>query len=530
MGYHDELIDLIISDKIDTKIELHKAKINLCKKYKLNHVPPDSEVIENLPVDLSEKKKERLFSILRKKPMRTISGVAVVAVMTSPEICPHGKCIPCPGGPEIDTPQSYTGHEPAAMRASYNKFDPYWQTTNRIKQLKAIGHPVDKIDLILMGGTFTSRLPSYMHWFVKRCLDALNQKTAQTLEQSKKNNESALSRCIGLTVETRPDWFRLQHVDNVLNLGATRVELGVQTVYDYILHNINRGHTVTDTIAATRIAKEAGFKVCYHMMPGLPGSDIKKDIDSFKTIFENSHFRPDMIKIYPTLTLKGTELYDSWKKGFYKPLSNDNAVKLIAKLKTYVPSWVRIQRIQRDIPANLIDAGVDKSNLRQIVEKEMQNHGKTCCCIRCREIGHRLLKQDTEIDQSKIELEKISYEASNGTEIFFSYVERDSNSLIGYLRLRDIINPHRYELISNPCMMIRELKVLGRELPIGKKSEEGWQHRGFGKELIEEAMSVCTEEFNKKYLFVLSGIGVKPYYRKLGFKDKGSYLYKKLEG
>lgn len=531
MGYHDELIDLLISDRIRTKLELHRAKITLCKKYRLNRIPPDSELIDNPALDnLPETKREQLFSILRKKPTRTISGVAVVAVMTSPEFCPHGRCIPCPGGPDIKTPQSYTGHEPAAMRASYNNFDPYLQTINRINQLKAVGHPVDKIDLIIMGGTFTSRLPSYMHWFVKRCLDGLNQKTAKTLEQAKKNNESAPSRCIGLTVETRPDWFRLQHVDHALELGATRVELGVQTVYDNILHYIHRGHTVSDTIAATRIAKDAGFKVCYHMMPGLPGSDTEKDIDSFKTIFENSDFRPDMIKIYPTLTLKGTELYDSWNKGFYKPLTNDSAVKLIAKLKTYVPSWVRIQRIQRDIPANLIDAGVDKSNLRQLVEEEMQNHGKTCLCIRCREIGHRVLKEDIEIDQSKIGLEKISYNASNGTEIFLSFVERENNSLIGYLRLRDIINPHRYELVSNPCMMIRELKVLGRELPIGKRSEKGWQHKGYGKELIEEAFRICNEEFNKKYLFVLSGIGVKPYYRKLGFTDRGAYLYKKIAG
>jgi len=530
MGYHDELIALIISHKIDNKIDLHKTKINLCKKYKLNCVPPDSEVIANLPYDLPEKEKEKLFSILRKKPMRTISGVAVVAVMTSPDICPHGKCIPCPGGPELDTPQSYTGHEPAALRAAYNEFDPFMQTTNRIKQLKAIGHPVDKIDLILMGGTFTSRLPSYMHWFVKRCFDGLNQKTAKTFEQAKRINESASSRCIGLTVETRPDWFRLQHVDYVLNLGATRVELGVQTVYDYILHDIHRGHTVSDTIATTRIAKDAGFKVCYHMMPGLPGSNEEKDIDSFKTIFENSDFRPDMIKIYPTLTVKGTELYDLWKKGFYNPLTNDDAVKLIAKIKTFVPKWVRIQRIQRDIPANLIDAGVNKSNLRQLVENEMQNSGQNCLCIRCREIGHKLLKEDIKIDQNQIDLEIIKYEANEGTEIFLSFIGKENNGLIGYLRLRDIINPHRYELVSNPCMMIRELKVLGRELSIGKRSQEGWQHRGFGKELIEEAVRICSEEFDKKYLFVLSGIGVKPYYRKLGFIDRGAYLFKKLGG
>ena len=528
MGYHDELIALIISHKIDNKIDLHKTKINLCKKYKINCVPPDSEVIANLPYDLPDEEKEKLFSILRKKPMRTISGVAVVAVMTSPDICPHGRCIPCPGGPEMDTPQSYTGHEPAALRAAYNKFDPFMQTTNRIKQLKAIGHPVDKIDLILMGGTFTSRLPSYMQWFVKRCLDGLNQKTSISLEQAKKINESASSRCIGLTVETRPDWFRLQHVDYVLNLGATRVELGVQTVYDYILHNIHRGHTVSDTIAATRIAKDAGFKVCYHMMPGLPGSDNQKDKDSFLEIFENSDFKPDMIKIYPTLTIKGTKLYDMWKKGQYEPLSNDKAAKLIAVLKTYVPEWVRIQRIQRDVPAQFIDAGVNKSNLRQIVGQELKEHGRECRCIRCREIGHKSLREKIDIKQDEISLNTIYYEASKSEEVFISLIEEKYDAIIGYLRLRNIDISHRSELDKNPCMIIRELKVVGRELPIGKKSKKGIQHSGYGQELIDEAIRICLEEFDKKHLFVLSGVGVKEYYRKLGFKDDGFYLCKMI--
>ncbi|UCF50384.1 MAG: tRNA uridine(34) 5-carboxymethylaminomethyl modification radical SAM/GNAT enzyme Elp3 [Thermoplasmatales archaeon] len=529
MDFYSEIINLILTRQLKTKEELHKRKVKLCKKYKIDVIPSDSEILAHLPEDFSDEDRDIAVSILRKKSMRTISGVAIVAVMTSPENCPHGLCIPCPGGPDYNTPQSYTGYEPAAMRGQLNDFDPFLQTKSRINQLKAIGHSVDKIDFILMGGTFTSRTPFYQKWFVKRCFDALNNEESKSLEAAKKYNETASSRCIGLTVETRPDWFRLSHADLVLKLGATRVELGIQTVFDDILYNIKRGHTITDSINATRIAKESGFKVCYHLMPGLPGSDEKKDIESFQEIFENQDFKPDMIKIYPTLIIKGTKLYDLWKKGEYKPLTTKNASILISKIKNFVPEWIRIQRIQRDVPSPYIDAGVDKSNLRQIVQEEMKNQGFECNCIRCREFGHKSLINKIELNENNISLNLNFYKASGGDEIFISLVEENYDCLIGYLRLRDIINPHRYELQKNQCMIIRELKVVGRELSIGKKEKEALQHKGYGKELIREAERICFEEYDKKNLFVLSGVGVKDYYRKLGFKDNGVYLEKYLK-
>jgi len=526
MDFYSEIINQILTKKITSKEELHKRKVKLCKKYELKKVPPDSEILSRLPGDLSDNEMEEIVSILRKKSMRTISGVAIVAVMTSPEKCPHGLCIPCPGGPRTNTPQSYTGYEPAALRASLNNYDPYLQTTNRINQLKTIGHPVEKIDFIIMGGTFTARNPYYQEWFVKRCFDGLNKRDSKNLYEAKKINETAHSRCIGLTVETRPDWFRLQHADRSLDLGATRVELGIQTIFDDILYKMGRGHTVKDSIIATRIAKESGFKVCYHLMPGLPGSDDKKDIESFKTIFEDSLFKPDMIKIYPTLTIKGTKLYDMWKKGDYEPLNTKKAIKLIVKLKTILPEWVRIQRIQRDVPSQYIDAGVDKSNLRQLVNEEMKKQNIKCRCIRCREVGHKSLIDNIKINDDNINLECNYYNASSGEEIFISLVEKNHDALIGYLRLRDITNSHRIELSKYPCMIIRELKIVGRELPIGDKTNKAFQHKGYGKELITEAERICFEEFDKKYLFVLSGVGVKNYYRKIGFKNYGVYLYK----
>jgi elongator complex protein 3 len=528
MSFYSEIIDLIFSNKIKSKEELHKYKVKLCKKYNFKQVPPDSEILARLPSEFFEIDRDEVIDLLRKKPIRTISGVAIVAVMTSPDICPHGKCLPCPGGPQNNTPQSYTGYEPATMRAILNDFNPFLQTKTRLEQLKNIGHTTDKIDLIIMGGTFTSRIPFYQEWFVKRCYDALNEEESINFEQAKLRNETASSRCIGLTVETRPDWFRLQHADQVLKLGATRVELGIQTIFDDVLYKMNRGHTVFDSISATRIAKNCGFKVCYHMMPGLPGSNFNNDIKSFKTIFEDKNFKPDMIKIYPTLTIKGAELYSLWKKHEYKPLSNDEAVELISKIKSFVPEWVRIQRIQRDIPALYIDDGVDKSNLRQLIGLNMKKHNLRCRCIRCREIGHQLLKEKIEINKEDLVIEFKNYEASGGDEIFISLLDRINDLIIAYLRLRDLNHSHRYELIKKPCMIIRELKVLGRELSIGKKIKNSWQHSGYGKELLKEAEIICLEEFNKKYLYVLSGIGVKEYYRKFGYQDDGLYLYKKL--
>jgi len=527
MSFYSEITDLILSKKIKSKKQLHKTKIKLCKKYSLDFVPADSEILAHLPSDFSNEEIRIAVSVLRKKPMRTISGVAIVAVMTSPHACPHGKCIPCPGGPDNDTPQSYTGYEPAAMRASLNDYDPFYQTKNRVEQLKAIGHSVNKIDFIIMGGTFTARDPFYQKWFVKRCFDALNDSESKDLYEAKKINEKAESRCIGLTVETRPDWFRLYHADQALELGATRVELGIQTVFDDVLYKMNRGHTVTDSIFATRIAKNSGFKIVYHMMPGLHGSDKNKDLDSFLEIFENPSFKPDMIKIYPTLTVKNTKLYDLYKKGKYNPLSTEDATKLIAKVKTFVPKWVRIQRIQRDIPAQYIDAGVKKSNLRQLVELEMKKQGQNCNCIRCREIGHKMLKKNFDFRDEDVEIETIFYNASQSEEIFISLVDKEHDALVAFLRLRDINESHRNEL-EKSCMIIRELKVLGRELPFGKRTDKGIQHKGYGKELIEESERICLEEYDKKSLFVLSGIGVKNYYRSLGFKDNGIYLNKKL--
>ena len=529
MDFYDDVISTILSEQIQSKEKLHQLKVELCKKYSLRTIPSNSSILAHIPSSMSPLEKKKLISVLRKKPMRTISGVAIVAVMTSPAACPHGTCIPCPGGPDHNSPQSYTGSEPAAMRAEMHGFDPYLQVQARLHQLQAIGHDVDKIDLIIMGGTFTARTPWYQEWFVKRCYDAMNNSQSESLQQAKKRNETAKNRCIGLTVETRPDWLRIQHVDTILDFGATRVELGVQNVFDDVLFSMRRGHTVSDSIAATRLAKDAGLKVCYHMMPGLPGSDDQKDLDAFHSIFTDPQFKPDMLKIYPTLVVKGTPLYEMWKQGLYTPLSTEDAQKLIAQIVDMVPEWVRIQRIQRDVPAQHIDAGVKKSNLRQLVDEEVQRTQKKSLDIRVREVGHMFSSETKEVSFDDISLKKTVYDASEGTEVFLQLISKSKEALFGYLRLREMHEPHRWELQQHPSLVIREVKVVGREVGIGSNDTEGWQHKGLGTQLVQAAEKICLEDFDKKWLYVLSGVGVKQYYRKYhGFTDDGLYLSKRI--
>ncbi len=529
MDFYSEVIDLILSGKIKSKEKLHKTKIRLCKKYTLKDIPSDSKILSKIPGGLCDEDEELLVSVLRRKSMRTISGVAIVAVMTSPESCPHGKCIPCPGGPVTNTPQSYTGHEPAAMRASLNDFDPYLQTKNRIEQLKAIGHPVDKIDFIIMGGTFTARNPYYQEWFVKRCFDGLNNSDSKNLYQAQKKNEKAKSRCIGLTVETRPDWFRLRHCDMSLFWGATRVELGVQTIYDDILYKMKRGHTVSDSVRATKIAKDAGFKITYHMMPNLFSSDYTIDLNSFKRLFNDSRFKPDGLKIYPTLVTSDAPLYQMWKKGEYESYSFSKVVELIAEIKKITPKWIRIQRIQRDIPSNHVISGVKKSNLRQIVQDKMHDQGHRCRCVRCREAGHMSLKYEKEPKLEDIKLLVERYQASDGEELFLSYEDVKQDILIGFLRLRcPSEDAYRPEITEKSSMLVRELHVYGPMNPLSKKIDDGWQHRGYGNKLLRNAEKISREEFNAKKIIVISGIGVRNYYLKKNYKIDGPYVSKIL--
>jgi len=508
-----------------TRADLERLKIEICREFNAEKIPSNSEIIAHLLPS-----ETKLRKVLKRKVVRSISGVTIIAVMTPPVKCPHenAPCFYCPGGPDFGVPQSYTGKEPASMRGAQSDYDPYLQVTGRIEQLKAIGHTVSKIELVIMGGTFPSTPSGFQESFVKECLDATNKHQSANLEEAKQLAETAEIRNVGITVETRPDWAKQRHVDQMLKMGVTRAEIGVQNVYDDIYAKVNRGHTVADVIEATRILKDSGLKIVYHMMPGLPGSNFNRDLEGFKKIFSDDRFRPDMLKIYPCLVLKGTRLYDWWREGRYKPYSSEEAAELIVEIKRNIPRWVRIMRVQRDIPANLIECGVGRSDLRELVRLKLKERGTRCRCIRCREVGHRWLRDHIEADPNRIEITSDEYQASGGKEFFISAEDTNQDILIGYLRLRipsEFVA--RPEIAGAAASIVRELRVCGPVVPVGTAEDDAWQHKGYGKILLEEAESISQREGIKKIL-VTSALGTKQYYYGLGFSADGPYVSKSL--
>ncbi|MEM1586680.1 MAG: tRNA uridine(34) 5-carboxymethylaminomethyl modification radical SAM/GNAT enzyme Elp3 [Candidatus Bathyarchaeia archaeon] len=520
-----EIIEYLKSIPKPTQIDVQLAKIRVAEKYGLSVIPPNSEIIKHLRAD----ERPILLKVLRRKVVRTISGVTIIAVMAKPWPCPQkDPCAYCPGGPAYGVPQSYTGREPATMRGLQFNFNPYSQVKHRIEQLESIGHVVDKIELIVMGGTFPAMPVDYQMSFIKECLDAITGVRSSSLEEAKGNAEVSRRRNVGITIETRPDWCREPHVDVMLSYGTTRVELGVQNIYDDIYALVNRGHTIKDVVEATRIAKDAGLKVVYHMMPGLPGSDLKRDLDAFKRIFTDPGFKPDMLKIYPCLVVKGTKIYDWWVKGLYKPYTTEEAAKLIAEVKKIIPEWVRIMRVQRDIPAYMIEAGPKSSNLREIALKMLRGEGLRCRCIRCREVGHRWLKDHVKPNLDKVEIIVRRYEASMGEEFFISAEDQANDVLIGYLRLRIPSSlAHRPEISGKDAAIVRELRVLGPLVPVGRRAGGEYQHRGFGGMLLEKAEEISSSMGYKKIL-VTSALGTKRYYMRLGYSYDGPYVSKSL--
>jgi elongator complex protein 3 len=524
-AYRD-IIQSLLEIPSPTKKDLDYIKMKAAGKYSLNKVPSNAEILRYLKPEESAK----LLPILRRKVVRTISGVTVVAVMTKPSPCPQEEpCAYCPGGPTAGVPQSYTGQEPAALRGAQNEYNAYDQVRTRIEQLEAIGHKVDKVELIIMGGTFPSTPQEYQKDFVKQCLDAISETKSSSLDEAKKVSETSRIRNVGITVETRPDWAKTEQVDRMLSMGVTRVEMGVQNIYDDLYARVNRGHRVQDVIEASRIMKDAGLKVVYHLMPGLPGSSIERDIQGFKEIFTNSLFKPDMIKLYPCLVIKGTKVYDWWKRGDYHPYTTDEAAQLIAELKKFVPPWVRIMRVQRDIPAKLIEAGVKLSNLRQIALEKLEADGGKCRCIRCREVGHRWLRDKIKPDPDKIEIQTIREEASGGQELFISAEDPVNDVLIGYARLRiPSKKATRHEIASQKTAIVRELRVYGPLVPVGKHLAGAWQHRGYGSILLSEAERASLEDYNRTKVVVTSALGTKQYYKLFGYNYDGPYISKQL--
>lgn len=449
-----------------------------------------------------------------RKATRTISGVTPIPVMAKPSRCP-GNCIYCPSEPSV--PKSYTMESPAALAARKHDYDPGRQVEARISILERMGHPTDKIELIVLGGTFLAYPPQYQYQFVKSCFDALNERGSSTLEEAQKSNQSAKHRSVGLCIETRPDWCDPEKVARMLAFGVTRVELGVQTLDDEIYRLIRRGHGVKEVIEATRLLKDNGFKVYHHWMPGLPGSTPELDLQLFKRLFDDQEFRPDGLKIYPTLVVKGTELEDWYRAGRYQPYSREEMIDLIARSKSQTPKYARISRVMREIPAKFIVAGLKTSSLREEVKQRMKELGLECQCIRCREYGHRS-KQRWRIGEPK--LRRLDYQASEGKEIFLSF-EDEKETLFAILRLRIPSN-------DGHLALIRELHVFGPEVPLGTKNSAAAQHKGLGRALLEEAEKIARREFQSDKIAVLSGIGAREYYSEIGYQFETPYMVKRL--
>ena len=457
-----------------------------------------------------------------KKLTRTISGVTPVAVMTEPMDCP-GKCIYCPT--YSLTPQSYTPESPAVLRGIQCDFHAGEQVRLRLKALTNMGHPTDKIELIIMGGTFLSLSLDYQYTFIKDCYDALNGEESADLAEAKLRNETAEHRCTGLCIETRPDWCGPDEVARMLDFGATRVELGVQVLDDAIYRLVKRGHTVEDVVNATALLKHHGFKVHYHLMPGLPGSSPQKDIEMSRMVFEDARFRPDGLKLYPTMVIEGTELEKWYREGRYHPYPNETMIDLLADIKAIVPPYVRISRVLRDIPPKFIVAGC-KDSLRGAVRQIMEKKGTRCRCIRCREYGHRAVS-GREIGEPR--LGRLDYEASGGHEVFLSF-EDENETLFGLLRLRIQSEPvptGRRESSDSPAnnALVRELHVYGPEVPLKQQDTTAAQHKGLGKALLREAERIARDEFGAGELVVLSGVGAREYYRsEFGYHLRGDYM------
>ncbi len=492
---------------------INKVKNDVCRKLHLSKIPSNSELIHAL------KGNDRLRRKLMIKKTRGFSGIIVVSVMSKPSPCPHGRCVYCPTVSGV--PQSYTGHEPSSMRGLQNNYDPYLQVTSRLQQLQEIGHDLDKVELIIQGGTFPSTPTRYQKWFVKNCLDAIIGKKHNSLIKSKRSAEESSVRNVGITIETRPDWCEASHIDFMLNLGVTRVELGVQTLNNSIYSLVHRGHTIADVIKAFRTVKDAGLKICAHMMPNLPKSTVQDDLYVFHELFTNPHFKPDMLKIYPCLVVKDSELYSWWLSRKYKPYSSHMTIDLVAQIKRIVPPWIRIMRVQRDIPAKVIIDGVKKSNLRELVQRRLSETQGKCRCIRCREIG---LKYKVIPSSLNIEIRKHEYYASEGVEYFISAEDFEKDILIGYLRLR-IPSKKFYRSDVEGAALVRELHVFGRMVPVGQRVSDAFQHKGWGKALLREGEYEALRNGMEKVL-VNSGLGVRSYYRKLGYELEEPYMVK----
>ncbi len=553
----DQIISLIIEHNPKDRAAFERLKNKFCSQLGISQ-PTNKELMQSYQKLLKMKrvkKSEAVEMFLRKAGVRSTSGIAVITSLLKPYTCP-GKCIYCPT--ETRMPKSYIASEPAAARSLRLDFDPYLLMQKRIEMLESNGHPTDKIEYITKGGTWNAYPLKYQYWYILESFKACNnfsrrkptpptkeshwnnkqiEELQQAVEIEQRYNESAKHRIIGITLETRPDAISPRTIYHMRRQGCTRVELGLQAPDDQILDLVKRGHTVQQFKDAIWLLREAGFKVDLHFMPDLPGTTPEHDVEMYKFLFEDPGLRPDMVKIYPNTVIKSAELYQWFLDGRYKSYGDEALFHALLEMKLATPRYCRISRLIRDIPATEIEDGNIVTNLREVLEHELKKQGKKCVCLRCREITRqeKYLPQETEP-----ELFVDTYETDGGIEYFITLEDPNRIAVYGFLRLR----LPNLSLIKDPkqveqrkqlfklmpeikhCAFIRELHVYGQLVKIGDKDSTATQHKGYGKKLMTEAEKIAQKNGFSK-VAVISGVGVRGYYRKLGYRKVGSYMVKK---
>ncbi|KCV68173.1 elongator complex protein 3 [Fonticula alba] len=584
--------EMIASVEAGRNVNLNALKSRVSRDMGLASQPKLVDLIAAIPAA----HRAALLPRLRAKPIRSASGVAVVAVMCKPHRCPHIAltghiCVYCPGGPDSDfeySTQSYTGYEPTSMRAIRARYDPGAQVAGRVAQLRGLGHNVDKVEFVLMGGTFMSLPLAYRNAFIRDLHDALTGRSSSTVQEAVALAEhSRGAKCVGLTIETRPDYCLGAHLGQMLTYGCTRLEIGVQSVYEDVARDTNRGHTVQAVCESFEMSKNAGFKVVAHMMPDLPNVGWERDYEQFVEFFSNPAFRPDGLKLYPTLVIRGTGLYELWRTGRYKNYPPDVLVDLTARILSLVPPWTRVYRVQRDIPMPLVSSGVEHGNLRELALARVRELGLACRDVRTREIGIATIRDSVNrirgqapipseadraaaLDQAAAraearpvcELIRRDYTANGGWETFLSYEETERDVLVGLLRLRkcgpsttgpELTLPEggyssahdlEHGAAWGGVSIVRELHVYGDAVAVhdhgagrsnaGVSPDEAvsagapQQHRGFGAMLLAEAERIARDEHRARKLAIIAGIGTRHYYRRLGYELDGPYMSKWL--
>ncbi len=454
---------------------------------------------------------------IRMKPVRTLSGVTTVTVLTKPYPCP-GKCIFCPTDARM--PKSYLPDEPGARRGLEHNYDPYGQVASRLQALQSVGHPVDKVELLILGGSWCAYRDDYQEWFAKRCFDAMNGVDSDSLEQAQELNENALSRNVGLVIETRPPDITPKELAWLRKLGVTKVQMGAQSLDDHILEINQRGHSLEDTHKAVALLRAAGFKIVLHWMPNLLGATIASDHEDFSRLWDD--LCPDEIKLYPTQLLANSDLYAYWQRGEYHPYSTEQLVGLIADLKPTIPRYCRVNRVVRDIPSENVVAGNKRTSLRLDAQEEMHRRGTRCQCIRCREVRKQV------VNPGELVLEDQTYSAGGAEEHFLSYVTPDDR-LAAFLRLSlpGVDSPITRLNDLSGAAIIREVHVFGQSLGVGEEQAGAAQHAGLGTQLLQRAEAIALDKGFVR-IAVISAVGTRLYYLERGFERGELYLVKKL--